>query len=204
MSKMYRNCSEIFVYNFYKVLETQNLSWLVLDYDGYNEVKFDEKEAEKVWIDIYEDYFRLIQDNKTLIIIETTQELMYLRARKEYAELMIFQLDKINENERLECIKELREWNYKVNDKIPLDELIDSLNRQVLASENKINIKEQELKDLTKENGEKISLIQQTIKLELALGKNEIDTKRTTMEKFIGMIDEVKLIVQEKKKRNGK
>jgi len=204
MSKMYRNCSEIFVYNFYKVLETQNLSWLVLDYDGYNEVKFDEKEAEKVWIDIYEDYFRLIQDNKTLIIIETTQELMYLRARKEYAELMIFQLDKINENERLECIKELREWNYKVNDKIPLDELIDSLNRQVLASENKINIKEQELKDLTKENGEKISLIQQTIKLELALGKNEIDTKRTTMEKFIGMIDEVKLIVQERKKRNGK
>jgi hypothetical protein len=176
----------------------------VLDYDGYNEVKFDEKEAEKVWIDIYEDYFRLIQDNKTLIIIETTQELMYLRARKEYAELMIFQLDKINENKRLECIKELREWNYKVNDKIPLDELIDSLNRQVLASENKINIKEQELKDLTKENGEKISLIQQTIKLELALGKNEIDTKRTTMEKFIGMIDEVKLIVQEKKKRNGK
>ena len=42
MTKYYRNCSELPMYNFSKILETNNYAYLVVGYDGYEDAVFEE------------------------------------------------------------------------------------------------------------------------------------------------------------------
>lgn len=207
MSKLYRNCSEIFVYNFFKIIETQNLIWLVVGYDGYDKVKYDVKQAKENWDNIFEEYFKLKGDNKTLLYLEIQSELLYLKARFQTASMLLGRLEKgvLNDELRIQFIEHLADWNYVINREKPLDNEIERMYRQLMASKNKINLKEQELKDLNI-GGDKsnMSLIEQTIKLEQALGRNEINLKTTTLEKYIGLIKEVEEINRARKKKNGK
>ena len=75
---------------------------------------------------------------------------------------------------------------------------------QLKVSENKIQIKTSELKDLNVNEGEKLSLIEQNVKLELALGKNKINTRETSVSEHVALFNEADLLNQARKKQNNK
>ena len=100
---------------------------------------------------------------------------------------------------------ELKKWQYNLDVKKPLKDELPRLIRQLKGSENKIRIKQEEKKDFEDKNeGKEMSLIEQQIKLEQALSRNEIDTRKTSVSKWIAMIKEVKFINQQRKNNNGK
>jgi len=205
-TRYYRNCNELSVYNFHKILETNNYAYLVVGFDEYEKININEKEASDVWNLIYEEYCKLTEDNKSLLYFAIFQELLYLKTRFEVATTLLKQLsngidDKIVV---LKYINALRVWKYKINKDKPLDEELDRMVNQLKASTNKIQIKQSELEDLNVNNSDKLSLIEQVVKLELALGKNEIDIKKTVVSKYIALFKEVKLINEARSKQNNK
>ena len=204
-TRYYRNCDEISVYNFYKVLETNNYAYLIVGYDDYQKVDFDDKEANEVWVSIYEEYCKLTEDNKSLLYFAVFQELLYLRTRFEVATTLLRQLSNGIKDDivRLKYINSLRTWKYKIDKEKPLEDELDRMVAQLKVSTNKINIKQAELDELKVDDSEKLSLIEQTVKLEQALGRNEIDLKRTVVSKYIALFKEVKLLNEARKKQNN-
>ena len=205
-TRYYRNCNELSVYNFHKILETNNYSYLIVGFDEYEKININEKEASDVWNLIYEEYCKLTEDNKSLLYFAIFQELLYLKTRFEVATTLLKQLsngidDKIVV---LKYINALRVWKYKINKDKPLDEELDRMVNQLKASTNKIQIKQSELEDLNVNNSDKLSLIEQVVKLEQALGRNEIDIKKTVVSKYIALFKEVKLINEARSKQNNK
>jgi hypothetical protein len=205
-TRYYRNCDELSVYNFHKVLETNNYSYLIVGFDDYKEVKFDEKEADELWGNIYEEYCRLTKNNKSLLYFAIFQELLYLRTRYQVARILLMQLSNGNNKEEfvLDCIERLREWKYKIDKEKPLKDELARMIHQLKVSENKIQIKQSELEDLKVDEGEKLSLIEQNVKLELALGKNKINTKKTSVSEHVALFNEVHLLNEARRKQNNK
>jgi len=205
-TRYYRNCNELSVYNFHKILETNNYAYLVVGFDEYEKININEKEASDVWNLIYEEYCKLTEDNKSLLYFAIFQELLYLKTRFEVATTLLKQLSNGIDDKTvvLKYINALRVWKYKINKDKPLDEELDRMVNQLKASTNKIQIKQSELEDLNVNNSDKLSLIEQVVKLELALGKNEIDIKKTVVSKYIALFKEVKLINEARSKQNNK
>ncbi|AKG94199.1 hypothetical protein AVT43_gp25 [Polaribacter phage P12002L] len=206
MLKYYRNCDEIPIFNLYRILESKDFSYMYLDYDGYNTVKI-EKGINEVWDKIYQEYLNLIGDNTTLIYYELVNDLLYLETRYSVASSLLQQiaLGGMTKDMLRAYILELRNWKYKIDDKKPLHSELERMVRQLRGSENKIRIKKEEKKALEKgSTNEKMTLIEQQVKLEQALSRNEIDTKKTVASKWITMIKEVKLINEKRQKKNGK
>lgn len=205
-TRYYRNCDELSVYNFHKVLETNNYSYLIVGFDDYKEVKFDEKEADELWGNIYEEYCRLTKNNKSLLYFAIFQELLYLKTRYQVARILLMQLSNGNNKEEfvLDCIERLKEWKYKIDKEKPLKDELARMIHQLKVSENKIHIKQSELEDLKVDEGEKLSLIEQNVKLELALGKNKINTKKTSVSEHVALFNEVHLLNEARRKQNNK
>lgn len=205
-TRYYRNCDELSVYNFHKVLETNNYSYLIVGFDDYKEVKFDEKEADELWGNIYEEYCRLTKNNKSLLYFAIFQELLYLKTRYQVARILLMQLSNGNNKEEfvLDCIERLKEWKYKIDKEKPLKDELVRMIHQLKVSENKIHIKQSELEDLKVDEGEKLSLIEQNVKLELALGKNKINTKKTSVSEHVALFNEVHLLNEARRKQNNK
>jgi hypothetical protein len=205
-TRYYRNCDELSVYNFHKILETNNYSYLIVGFDDYKEVKFDEKEADELWGNIYEEYCRLTKNNKSLLYFAIFQELLYLKTRYQVARILLMQLSNENNKEEfvLDCIEKLREWKYKIDKEKPLKDELARMIHQLKVSENKIQIKQSELEDLKVDEGEKLSLIEQNVKLELALGKNKINTKKTSVSEHVALFNEVHLLNEARRKQNNK
>ncbi|AKG94281.1 hypothetical protein AVT42_gp25 [Polaribacter phage P12002S] len=206
MLKYYRNCDEIPIFNLYRILESKDFSYMYLDYDGYNTVKI-EKGINEVWDKIYQEYLNLIGDNTTLIYYELVNDLLYLETRYSVASSLLQQiaLGGMSKEMTRAYVLELRNWKYKIDDKKPLQSELERMVRQLRGSENKIRIKKEEKKALEEgSTNEKMTLIEQQVKLEQALSRNEIDTKKTVASKWITMIKEVKLINEQRQKKNGK
>ena len=206
MTKYYTSCDELYMHNFSKILETNNYAWLVVGYDGYDKVDIDEKEASEIWEEIYYEYCKLTEDNKSLLYFAVVQELVYLKTRYEVASTLLRQLEYGIEDEivRIKYFNALREWKYVIDKNKPLESELQRMYIQLNQSTNKINTKQSELESLKVDDSEKLTIIEQTVKLELALDKNEIDLKRTVVSKYVAMFKEVRLKNEAMKKNNGK
>jgi len=205
--RYYRNCDELPIYNFYKVMETKNYCFLCLDYDEYNELELKE-DVEELWSEIYEEYVNISGDSSTAMYYELIQEVLYLETRYKVALDLLKNLasESMSEEMKMAYIEELREWKYKIDISKPLGEELDRMIVQLKGSENKIRLKNNELEQFKDEGSknEKVSLIKQTVKLEQALGRNNIDTKKIPVSKWIAMMNEVKEINESRRKSNGK
>lgn len=222
MRKHYRNCDELPIFNFYKVMETNDYAWL------YSEpltlwVKISsffkrlfrieslekiENELSSLWENIYNEYLKLIGDTTSEFYYELLNEVLYLETRHRVVLEILKQLSKETTSIKYRSlyIKELRSWKYKINTSKPLGEELDRMIRQLRASENTIRIKTHELQQL-KDTGnvnEKTTLIEQIVSLEDALSKNHIDEKTTVVSKWVAMIKKVEINNNLIRKRNGK
>lgn len=179
------------------------MSYLLVDKDK----KFDEEKASELWKEIYEEYCKLSDDTESLIYFSVYTELMYLETRYFIATTVIKRLvECIDMPKVVEVfIKVLGDWKYRINPKKPLNDEIEKIINNIKVSENKIRLKKDELDKLKKEGGEKAtSLISQVVNLEQALTRNEIDPKKTSVEKWINLINKVKEINKQQKKAQSK
>lgn len=230
MNRYYRNCNEIPTYNFYKTVEKKDLRYLYVDFDEYNDIDFpplkfyenvDEKlltEAQKEekrisdllsenWQDIYDEYLELTDDRNSLYYYELIGEINRLKVIQKIVEDITELLLNNNFSEDFQKLftLEMKKFGYEIDKNQPFaDEVIKVKNRLKRAN-TKIAIKESELDELKKgQEGKSLTLTEQEVKMEQALRRNEIDTKKIVIAKWIAMMKEVKIIIEANKQRNVK
>lgn len=192
----YRDCSELSIYRFSKVLGTGDYTYLLKPNDGEKVVLTEGEIAffGEVWSSIYEEYCKLAEDNKSLMYFALQEEVVYLTTRYEFAAALLDQII-IRQKTKIaidEYIDTLADWGYHIKKDKPLQEEMNRMYKQLRGSQNKIRLKKDELeKFMPEDEEEKLTLTEQIVKLELATGKNNIDPHKTSVEKFVVMIKEM-------------
>lgn len=193
ISRLSTSCSNIMIYNFDKCSETKDFRWMVIGWDGFDEVEFDEIEAEKNWHDIYDEYAILSDDNKTILYYRTLIELNNLKAAFYVTGELIRLLPTLRSEESMNLfLDELAAYKFKTNRKDSFSSQIKQAEQMHRFFNNKVGLKQNELDLLKGDDVEKVPLMKQVVRLERALKRDLIDPKTTSVEKWQFLMDELK------------
>lgn len=206
---VYSNCDLLPISLFYKILKTSDYTLLYKNYDNLKD-KPTIKKCSDLWLDIYDEYVSLVNDETVKYYYELEKSVMYLTKRYEVAFFMLKQLSEglLNNNEKIAYVEELRKWSYNINLKNNLDTELDNAVRQLKSSQNKINIKKNELEqmrqNMQKDSGS-MTLIEQATRLEHALNRSaNIDIHNTVVSKWVVLVKILEETNRAKRKENGK
>lgn len=203
---VYRNCEELSIYLFHKILDTGNMMFLVKGYDDGEQLKHPIKEdLNKVWEAIYTEYTDLTDDNQSLHYFKLKTRVVFLETRMYFVNFLILQMAErdMDEQTQKEYADAIREWDVPyVGDEKKISEL-EKAQRYIKLSTNELGIKKKELENMN--SAEKpVPLIKQVVMAEQALGRNQIDPKTTSVAKWVYMMDVIRKQNEERKKNMGR
>lgn len=202
---MYRSCEEISIWNLNKIFTTKDLKFMFSNYEDIEHLEVTEEIAAN-WESLYFEFLELLADPGMLLYYELSKDLQYLQSRfaitQQLLKIVFHRYAKDLNSDKY--IAELRLWGFKINPNKDLLEEIARMTRQLKGSEVRIRIVEKELKDLKQVQGEPLSLVTQGVKLELALGKDNIDLKTTSAAKWIVYYKELEELNAHRRLKNGK
>ena len=204
---LYKDCADIPIRRFDVLYRTNDLQHLVVEYNGYDEIKVP-KGANERWEEIKNEWIKLLDDNTITYYYQLILECVYLQTRYSVVkDLLQIIYSRDMDNETMDSyIEALGKWRYKWNRKN--DKLVElkRLLNQLKASENKIALKLDELDSLKKENSfddNPTSLEKQAVILEQITGKNNIDLDSTSVRKWVE-IGKLASEINEQKRKNGR
>lgn len=202
---LYNDCSDLPIYNFDKIYNTQDLKYLVVSYDGYKSIDIPIG-AKQRWVKIFDEWVKLCDSSTMFYYYQLLSQVAYLEIRYLVVKVMLYQMYSRDMSDKTLdwYIEELKEWRYfynKENDKLLEIKRLLHLHR---ASTNKLGLKKSELEMMQKENGqeEAQSLEKQAAHLEQVTGKNNIDTKITSVKKWLEII-QIANRINEQRRKNG-
>lgn len=193
---LYLGIGDMPIYNFDKVLQTNNLSYLVVGWNERKEFKFMPIETLKRWNEIYNLYCEKTANNDTLNLYSLTSEIGYLEMRYTAIYALVANLC---EEYKEEIGRRLNKWGIPFNIKGKIVEQLETLERYLRIAKQNIDLKTRKLNALKEDEGESMSILQQKIKLERVTGL-KIDLKQTSVEEWIELHNEAKSIIEQQKK----
>jgi hypothetical protein len=203
--RFYFSCDDLPIWNFHKIMETSNYSYLVIDWDGFEKLTIDQEKAVERWGQIYNEYCRLTSNNKAIAYYRNRQRLLWLETRFVVCGKMLVQMAMRNMRAEmfLGYINVLRDFKVPYPKDVKDIECIENAGRFLKATKNQIELLRDEIEKMT-ETGEYVPFEKEVVDVEHALGKNEIDTKKTSVSKWIQLINKIKEIVEQQRKQSLK
>lgn len=204
---LYQNCGDLPIYNFDVIYRTEDYRFLVVGYNGYDEIKVPKGTNER-WQEIKNEWIKLLDDNAIIQYYQLILECTYLQTRYNVVKMLLEQIYKRDMDEKTmeTYIEALAKWKYKWNRKAEKLVEIKRLLKQLKASQNKISLKLDTLEKMKSENNFEetpSSLEKQAVILEQITGKNNIDVKTTSVAKWIE-IGKLATEINEQRRKNGK
>ncbi len=117
--------------------------------------------------------------------------------------LLQLSVNDLDEDSQKVIIDEIREWKFDYAPNIKDTTAIENVLRLLRVQDNEIGLLKSSLKEL-EEKGDDIPLIKQVVKVEQLLGRTEIDPRKTSVEKWVYMMDEIKEITAQRLKEINK
>ena len=151
---LYRNCGDLPILNFDIIYKTNDFKWLVVGYDGYDEIKVP-KGAPERWEEIRSEWIKMIDDNTIAYYHQLLLEVIYLQTRYETVRQLLdimWRLPDMDGKSEEIYINALAEWKYKWNKKNARHKELERMFRIWKQSENKLSLKIDELKKMKEEN----------------------------------------------------
>ena len=203
--RFYFSCDDFPIWNFHKIMETSDYSYLVIDWDGFEKLDIDQEKASERWGQIYNEYCRLTQNNKAITYYRNRQRLMWLETRVVVCGKMLVQMSMRNMREEMffEYIKVLRNFEVPYPKDVKDIKCIEDAGRFLKATKNQIELLRDEIKKMS-EIGEYVPFEKELVDVEHALGKNEINPRTTSVSKWIQLINKIKEIVEQQRKQSLK
>lgn len=203
---LYKNCRDLSIYNFDMIYRTNDLRYLIVGYNGYDDDVDIPQGAEKRWEDIKKEWVNAIGDNTLAYKQQLMLEVNYLQVRYNLVGEVLELLEKtfLSKDTLDAYIQVLRAWNYIYNKKISVTKNIEALKNQHNFSLNRLKDKLSELDKLIDDSdNEESSLEKQAVILAKSLEKDRIDIRVTSVLEWIELLNLVKVINAQHKK-NGK
>jgi len=207
---LYKSCNDLPIWNFDVIYRTNDFKYLVVDYNGYDDIDIP-KGANERWDAIKNEWVELLDDATTAYYYQLVLEVVYLQTRynvvKQLLKIMWDREDMDEESMKI-YLGALKEWRYFYNEKATRVVEIDRLLKQLKRSQNKITIKLDELAKMKEEyhldDGDTSTLDKQAVTLEQITGKNNIDTRTTSVSKWVEISKLAESINEQRRKSNGK
>jgi len=202
---LFNDCYDLPIYNFDMVFKTKDFRFLVVGYDGYNDIAIPIQAGER-WKDIFDEWVVLSDSNSMMYYYQLLSEVAYLETRYTVVKVLLYEMYTQNMDDKTldMFIEALKEWRYfynKDNDKEKEIERLIGIHR---GSQNKLGLKKSELDDMKKEHSEEEkTLVGQAVILEQITGKNNIDVKKISVAKWLE-IGKLANIINEQRLKNGK
>lgn len=203
--KFYFSCNDFPIYNFHKLMETSDYSYLVVDWDESEKIEINRELAVERWGQIYNEYCKLTSNNKALMYYKNAQRLIFLETRQEVCGKMLVQMAmrKMREEMFLEYIKVLRNFQIPYEKDVMDIQCMNNALSFLKGAKNQIELLRNEIEQMV-EKGEHVPFEKELVSVEQALGRNEIDPKKTSVKKWIYLIEQIKEMVEQKRKSMAK
>ena len=196
---LYKSLDDISIYRFDKALngdlrylsKKKDVEKIIIDVDFQN-----------VWSDLINEYSIRTKNNTTIRIYLLIGEINYLESRNNVVPSLIQNII-LSKDEEItkESIDHINRWGFPINSEKSINEELKKIMIAINNSHTKIKRKTAEYKDLTKDTGERMSLIQQKIKLEINLSLSyPINLKKTSVSGWLSYWDQLELITSQKRK----
>lgn len=202
---VYRDCSTIPIWNFNEITLKGDLRWMLVGWDGYEDVKVP-KEANEHWQNIRNEWVELLDNNAITLYYQLVLEVAYLSFRYDTAANLLQQIATrfMNEETLEKYITALGYIRYKWNKKNSKDVEIKRLLQQHKASQNTINLKLDELEQIKKENDFKdtpANLEKQAVILQNITGI-KVNLRKDSVKRWIE-IGKLANDINEQRRKNG-
>lgn len=200
--KIYKSCKTISLFRFYEILDSKDYKYLI---DNWENVEINEdlqKELDKIWGEIFKEYITLKDDNEIKASFKQLALISKMKTKlivcSALLEAYVCQSTKKG---RKDYSEELREWGYKIDPLKPLQNQVDRVISNLKSLKSSIEIKEVEYekqfkKELTEE---KVTIDDQIANVEEWLGKDYIDSEKTTVSRWVGYVKRVEAKVKKQK-----
>lgn len=200
--RYHRDCDSLSIASFTKIMETGEYRYLIMSWDGISELKYDRDEAARIWSGIYNEYCELTSNNRAIHYYKDAQRLVYLETRKYIGERFLVQLAirQMKKKTQDEYVSRLRDLRFTWSDQWDKRKNIDDLSRQIRAAENEIGLLSDSLKKMSS-NEETMPFEKQLVKVEQALGRNVVDPWKTSVKKWVFLLQEIKEINESRRKQ---
>jgi len=207
---LYKNCGDLPIFNFDVVYRTNDFKYLVVDYNGYDDIVVP-KDANERWEAIKNEWVKLLDDATTAYYYQLVLEIVYLQTRYNIVKQLlkiVWDREDMDEGSMKIYIHALKEWRYFWNEKATKTNEVDRLLKQLKRSQNKITLKLDELEKMREDNNmddeDASTLDKQAVTLEQITGKNNIDTRTTSVSKWVEISKLAESINEQRRKGNGK
>lgn len=203
--KTYNSCDTIFMENFYSIMKTDDLRWLVKGFNEDSTLKLNKGKLLKlkvIWDKIFDEHLTLKQDQKVINSMRHRFTIAKLRAKQfwgiTYLKLMIGNpSEKSRDN--------LEKWGFKFDLDKPFEEEVTKIISHLKSIKTKLNIeisKYQSKIDKYKDK-EQVSIHRQINNIERILDmRYPIDQKITVMSKWISLCNDAKVKLQNNGRNN--
>lgn len=184
----YKSCKELPIYNFYKIVDDEDLRYLVKNYsEDDNNIKVD-KRAKSIFQKILEEYSELTSNKEIITNIKMRMFILELEFDKDNMQ-NILQLFK--DTNDFSVLSLLSSFGFNIKESDDIDASLKRVISKIKGLKNKIRINKikyekrfEKSKEKIKTNLDKEALI---LEMNLQLGR-EIDIRKTTVFKWITMI----------------
>jgi len=206
---LYKNCGDLPIYNFDVVYKTNDFKYLVVDYNGYDDIDIP-KDANERWEAIKNEWVKLLDDATTAYYYQLVLEVVYLQTRYNVVKQLlkiVWDREDMDDESLAIYIGALGEWHYFWNEKATKANEVERLLKQLQRSQNKITLKLDELEKMKEEHNldeDASTLDKQAVTLEQITGKNNIDTRTTSVSKWVEISKLAESINEQRRKSNGK
>ena len=207
---LYKNCGDLPIFNFDVVYRTNDFKYLVVDYNGYDDIVVP-KDANERWEAIKNEWVKLLDDATTAYYYQLVLEIVYLQTRYNIVKQLlqiVWESQNMSDEDMKIYIRALKEWRYFWNEKATKTNEVDRLLKQLKRSQNKITLKLDELEKMREDNNmddeDASTLDKQAVTLEQITGKNNIDTRTTSVSKWVEISKLAESINEQRRKSNGK
>ncbi|WP_299116942.1 hypothetical protein [uncultured Winogradskyella sp.] len=184
---LFESLDDISIYRFDKCMHG-HLKYMIASYE-YGIQKLYPIETKIVWDKLYDKWCVLTGDLESAQVYTLACEIDYLKNLMAFVPVLMMQLIKGCNNEN-EVIEELRSWRFIIDKEKDIISEIERLGHQLRATESKLNMKLDDYEELNKKDVKPMTLQQQKVRLERALGVS-IRIKKTSATEWLAYCNEL-------------
>lgn len=181
----YKNCSDIPIYNFDVIHKEGDYRWLMIGFDGYNNVKIPDN-AGDLFYEILNEYCEIDGNRDSLDFYELQVEVSRLELRQIIVDALLETLCSLDNDNPEPVITELHLWDMPFNIENDFETELKEMLRIQRGWKTRYDRKKESLIALTTDS-EPIDLITQKVALEGLLDKNHIDTKKIPAKEWLAL-----------------
>jgi len=190
--QLHKTCDTLPIYNFYKIIETDDFNYLMVGYNDLNQFdgELDPAQIGANWNEILTEYSKLVSNKKIITNYEKQIQILGL----EFDIKCITEtLDNFEEFEDGLVLTLLENFGINIDLKKPIGNQIEMVVRKVKGLRNKVRIlKVNYANQFGKEEKKQVksNLVKEALSLEMSLEMGrEIDVRTTSVSKWVYMVD---------------